>query len=120
MTRRIPCDENMPHKLRHALAEFDTATVQYMGFGGLKNGELLSAAEAAGFDVLVTGDKTLEYEQNMKDRMIVVVSLSAPHWRLVKDHVGRIAIAVEIAVPGSFTRVDCGKFARPKRPSRSA
>jgi hypothetical protein len=47
----------MPHKLRHALAEFDTATVQYMGLGGLKNGELLSAAEVAGFDVLITGDK---------------------------------------------------------------
>ena len=59
MTRRVLCDENMPHKLRQALAEFDTATVQYMGFGGLKNGELLSAAEVAGFEVLVTGDKTL-------------------------------------------------------------
>jgi len=54
----------------------------YMGFGGLKNGELLSAAEVAGFEVIVTGDKTLEYEQNMKDRKIAVVSLSAPHWRL--------------------------------------
>jgi hypothetical protein len=47
----------MPHKLRHALAEFATATVQDMGLGGLKNGELLSAAEVAGFDVLITGDK---------------------------------------------------------------
>jgi len=115
VTRRVLCDENMPHKLRQALAEFDTATVQYMGFGGLKNGELLSAAEVAGFEVLVTGDKTLEYEQNMKDRKIAVVSLSAPHWRLIKDHVGRIAIAVEMSIPGSFTRLDCGKFARPKK-----
>jgi hypothetical protein len=114
--RRVLCDENRPHKLRYALAEFDTATVQYMGFGGLKNGELLSAAEVAGFDVLVTGDKTLEYEQNLNDRVIAVVSVSAPHWQLIKDHVGRIAIAVEMAVAGSFTRVDCGKFARPKRP----
>ena len=48
----------------------------------MKNGELLSAAEVAGFEVIVTGDKTLEYEQNMKDRKIAVVSLSAPHWRL--------------------------------------
>jgi hypothetical protein len=54
----------------------------------------------------------------MQDRMIAVVSLSAPHWRLIKDHVARIAIAVEMAVRGSFTRVDCGRFARPKRPSR--
>jgi len=89
-----------------------------MGFGGLKNGELLSAAEVAGFDVFVTGDKTLEYEQNLKDLMIAVVSLSAPHWLPIKDHIGRIANAVDIAVPGSFTRVDCGKFARPKRTPR--
>jgi hypothetical protein len=51
----------------------------------------------------------------MKDRKIAVVSLSAPHWRLIKDHVGRIAIAVEMSIPGSFTRLDCGKFARPKK-----
>jgi hypothetical protein len=53
---RVPLDENIPHKLRHELAQFDAATVQYMGFSGLKNGELLDAAEAAEFNVLLTGD----------------------------------------------------------------
>jgi hypothetical protein len=76
--RRVLCDENMPHKLRSALGTFDVATVQYMGFSGLNNGELLNAAEEAGFDALVTGDKPLEYEQNMSGRKIAVVSLSAP------------------------------------------
>jgi hypothetical protein len=73
--RRVLCDENMPHKLRSALGAFDVATVQYMGFSGLNNGELLSAAEEAGFDVLVTGDKTLEYEQKISGRKIAVLSL---------------------------------------------
>ncbi|MGH9582666.1 MAG: hypothetical protein ACRD4O_07005 [Bryobacteraceae bacterium] len=50
---------------------------RHMGFGGYKNGMLLQAAEAAGFDVLVTGDLSLEYEQNMAGRKIAVVSLSA-------------------------------------------
>jgi hypothetical protein len=53
----------MPHKLRLALSAFDAVTVKYRGWSGLRNGELLYAAEAAGFAVFITGDKTLEYEQ---------------------------------------------------------
>jgi len=109
---RCLLDENLPHKLRSGLSEFDSVTVQYAGFSGLKNGELLNAAEAAGFDILVTGDKTLEYEQNMKDRRIAVVALSAPHWQFVKDHVASIVTAIHGATPGSFTRVEVGRFVR--------
>ena len=108
-------DENMPHKLRHALPNVDLVTVQYLGWSGLKNGELLDKAEAADFDVLVTGDKTIEYEQNMKDRKIAVVSLSAPHWPLVKPHVSRIVFAIKDAAPGSFTRVQVGTFQRSRK-----
>jgi hypothetical protein len=78
---RVLLDENIAHKLRRLLPAFETSTVQYSGFSGLKNGELLNAAEIAGFDVLLTGDKTLEYEQNLAARNIAVIALSAPHWR---------------------------------------
>ncbi|MGA3241791.1 MAG: hypothetical protein ABSG03_36480 [Bryobacteraceae bacterium] len=90
---RVLLDENIPKALRKALGGFDVSTVQYMGWAGLKNGELLSAAEAAGFDVFVTGDKTVQFEQNMSRWKIAVVSLSAPHWPIVKNHVKRIALA---------------------------
>jgi hypothetical protein len=113
-TVRILLDENMPKKLRQSLFAFEVFTTQYAGFGGLKNGELLNAAEAAGFDVLLTGDRSLEYEQNMAGRKIAVVAISAPHWRVVKDHVDRIALAIEGAAPGTFTRVDVGVFVRRK------
>ena len=112
-------DENMPHDLRHALGKFDTVTVQYMGWAGLKNGELLNTAEAAGLDVFVTGDKTVQFEQDMRHRKIAVVSLSAPHWELIKNHVGKIALAVEGAALGSFTRVDIGSFSRSRRSRRA-
>jgi hypothetical protein len=52
--RRILLDENVPHDLRHHLGQHETMTVAYAGFAGYKNGQLLDAAEAAGFDVLVT------------------------------------------------------------------
>jgi hypothetical protein len=115
VTRRVLCDENIPHGLRKAISGFDVATAQYIGFGGLKNGELLNAAEAAGFNVLVTGDKTLEYEQNMAGRNIAVVALSAPHWSIIKNHTDRIALAIEGAAPGSIIRIDVGAFARQRR-----
>ena len=112
---RALLDENMPGKLRAALSEHDVATVQYIGLGGLKNGELLNAAEAGGFDVLVTGDKSMEYEQTIAGRKIAVVALSAPHWGIIKRHVRKIAMAIETAQAGVVTRVDCGAFARHKR-----
>ena len=102
----------MPHKLRRALSDLDLTTVQYMGWSGLKNGELLSKAEENGFAVLITGDKTLEYEQNMNNRAIAVVSLTVPHWPLIQAHTDKIALAIKGTTPGSFTRVQVGKFQR--------
>jgi hypothetical protein len=63
---KLLLDENIPHKLRAHLGSHETMTVAYMGWGSLKNGELLKAAEDAGFEVFVTGDRSLEYEQNMR------------------------------------------------------
>jgi hypothetical protein len=118
---RVLLDENMPHKLRLALTCFDTFTVQYMNWGGLRNGELLRRAEEEGFDVFVTGDKTIEYEQEMRGRKIAVVSLSVPHWQFLQYRVERISAAISNARTGSLTRVDCGVFdrRRPKPPAPS-
>jgi len=52
-------DENLDHALRKHLGPHDISTVTYMGWAGLKNGELLQAAENGSFDVFLTGDQTL-------------------------------------------------------------
>jgi hypothetical protein len=111
---RILLDENLPHALRNYLPEHETVTAAYAGLAGLKNGELLDAVEHAGFDVLVTGDKTLEYEQNLRRRKIALVCLSANAWRIVKGHATEIADAVAAATPGSISHVNCGKFEEPR------
>ena len=111
---KVLLDENAPHDLRPFLRHHETFTAAYMGYAGLKNGKLLDTAEAAGFDVLVTGDKTLQYEQNMHGRKIALVSLSAVNWPVVERLVEAIVAAVDVAVPGSFTRVDVGKFSKPR------
>jgi hypothetical protein len=112
---KILLDANEPHDLRAFLSHHQTFTAAYMGWDGLKNGELLSAAEAGTFDVLVTGDKTLHHEQNMFGRKIALISLSAVSWPVIEPYVAKIADAVDNAKPGSLTRVECGAFVRPRR-----
>lgn len=102
----------MPHTLRHHLQPHDAITAAYAGFAGLKNGKLLDAAEKAGFEVLVTGDRTLHYEQNLSGRRIAIVLLSAVSWPVIEPHVSKIAAAVDNAGPGTFTSVECGVFRR--------
>jgi hypothetical protein len=76
----------------------------------------LNAAEIAGFDVLLTGDLSLEYQQNMAGRRIAIVSLSANSWRIVQNSIPAIAGVIAAANSGSFSRVDCGRYKPSKRP----
>ena len=115
--KRVLLDENLPHALRHHIQ--DSVTASYAGFAGLENGRLLDAAEHAGFEVLITGDKTLHHEQNLTGRKIALVSLSAVNWPIIEPHVAGIIAAVERATPGSFARIDCGAFQRTPKTSRS-
>jgi hypothetical protein len=112
---KVLLDTNAPHDLRPFLSHHETFTASYLGWADLKNGVLLRIVEDNGFDVLVTGDKTLHREQNMEGRKIAVVSLSAVNWPVIEPYVDIILAAVDAAEPGSFTRVDCGAFSR-RRP----
>lgn len=63
------------------------------------------AAEEAGFDVLVTADKNIRYQQNLKERKIAVVVLTQLRWRLVRNRLPEIVAAVNAAGTGSFAEV---------------
>ncbi len=76
---RILLDENIPHKLRASLPQHEVATVSFCGGSGLKNGELMKAAAVAGFDMFITGDQELEYQQNLEGHGLAVLVLSAHH-----------------------------------------
>lgn len=67
---KVLLDENLPHLLRNNLGDHEVFTVRYKGWVGLKNGELLKAAEDDGFEVLITGDQTLSYERNLSGRRV--------------------------------------------------
>jgi predicted nuclease of predicted toxin-antitoxin system len=114
---RVLFDHNLPHKLRTnlgALTRHEIVTASYMGWGDLKNGELLRMAEENGLEVFVTGDQSLAFEQNLTGRRLAIIALSTNNWPIIKDHVLRILAAIDAAAPGSFQTVDCGTFRRKK------
>ena len=76
------------------------------GWGELENGELLKEAETAGFEVLITTDKNLSYQQNLEGRRIAIVVLGRGRWSLIRHHVAQVVAAVNAATPGSFAEVD--------------
>jgi hypothetical protein len=85
-----------------------------MGWAGLKNGELLRAAESGAVDVLLTGDQTLSYEQNLTGRRLAIVALSAIQLPIIRNSLQAIVAAISLATPGSFQVVDCSAFSRKK------
>ena len=103
-------DHNVARPLARSLAGHDVGRAAELGWSELKNGALLSAAEDAGFDVLLSGDKTMRHEQNMKGRRIAVISMTDHHWSIVQDHVDGIRDAVGAAKPGTVSTVWCGAF----------
>lgn len=113
---KVLLDENLDHALRKLLGPHEVVTVTYMGWTGLQNGALLQAAEESGMDVLLTGDQTLSYEQNLTSRRLAIVTLSVLQLPIIKENLAKIIAAVDAAAPGTFQAVDCGTFSRKKTP----
>ncbi len=79
---RILLDECLPRKLKGHFASHDCQTVPEALLAGKKNGELLAIAERQGFEIFLTMDRGLEYEQNLKGRRIAIITLRAKSNRL--------------------------------------
>jgi tartrate dehydratase beta subunit/fumarate hydratase class I family protein len=100
-------DNGTPRTLARFLIDRHSVTeARARGWEELGNGELLKRAEAAGFEVLVTTDKNLSYQQNLTDRKIAIVVLGKGRWSLIRLRVGQVVAAVNAAAPGSFVEVD--------------
>lgn len=106
---KIVLDESTPQKLRLLIDSRHTVvTTWFQGWSGLKNGALLAAAEETGFDLFITADQELSYQQNLTGRKIAVLVLSTNNWSVIKEQVAQIAATIEAATPGSFAFVEIG------------
>jgi predicted nuclease of predicted toxin-antitoxin system len=99
-------DHSVPAPLRDHLKNHAVAEAIERGWDRLSNGDLLAAAEAAGFDVLLTADNNLSYQQNLKERKIAIIVLTGNRWRMVQRMVRKIVAAVDGAKPGSLAVIE--------------
>jgi hypothetical protein len=103
---RILFDQVTPVPIRDYLHQHVVSTTFQQGWATLNNGDLLTAAEAAGFEVLLTTDKNLRYQQNLADRKIAVVVLGRQQWPQLRPHVQHVVEAVNAALQGSYVEID--------------
>ncbi len=103
---RILFDQGVPRGLAGSLRSHDVTEARKQGWERISNGELLKLAEDAGFDLLLTTDKNVRYQQNLSDRRISIVVLGNSPWWLVRKHLDEIVAAVNSATPKSYMEVD--------------
>jgi predicted nuclease of predicted toxin-antitoxin system len=105
---RILIDECIDERFRYALSAHDCQNARYDGLAGLKNGELLTAAEAAGFEVLLTVDQGIEYQQRLIPRKLAIVIFRVKSNRL-KDLLPPVPVCltrIESIEPGRIIRIE--------------
>ena len=100
-------DHGTPNGLARSLSGHTIQTAQAKGWDTLSNGALLNAAEEAGFELLLTTDRRISYQQNLRVRRIALVVLTgSTKWSSVRQHVDRIAAVIGSATPGSYSEVE--------------
>lgn len=102
---RVLFDQGTPVPLRLSLTRHEVATAHERNWSRLTNGELLDAAEKEVFDVLITTDSKLKYQQNLTTRRIAIVVLSTPSWPRIQNAIPAVVAAVDSASPGSYKEV---------------
>ncbi len=95
----------MPQPLRPLLTQFEISTAQEMGWGQVKNGDLLKRAEGI-FDAFVTADQQLKYQQNLKGRQLAILVLSTNRWPKVKAKAPEIIKALQSLRPGDYMELE--------------
>jgi hypothetical protein len=99
-------DNGTPAPLRYALKGHVVVEAIERGWDRLVNGELIAVAEAAGFEILLTTDKNIRYQQNLTGRKIAFVVLGNQQWPTLRRYIERVVAAVNACTPGSYTEVE--------------
>jgi hypothetical protein len=102
--KKIILDENLPISLRHHLSEFEVVTVQFQGWSGIQNGDLIALIDGH-YDVFLTADQNLRYQQNLRNRSIAIVELPFIRKSSIILWVDRIRNAIHSAQPGDYIQI---------------
>ncbi len=102
---RVLFDQGTPVPLRRHLRLHKVLTVYELGWTTLRNGDLISQAEASNFEVLVTTDQNLKYQQNLRHRRLAVVVLLSTSWPKIQARISAVVKGVDDATPGSYVEI---------------
>ncbi len=99
---RILFDQGTPAPLRRALTAHEVITAYERGWSTVTNGDLIRLAEQEGFELLITTDANLRYQQNLRDRRIAILVLSTTSWPRIKTATDNVADVVDALRPGEY------------------
>jgi predicted nuclease of predicted toxin-antitoxin system len=103
---KILFDQGTPVPLRRCLQEHEVSTAAEMGWSQLNNGDLLAAAKTQSFEVLVTTDQNLRYQQNLKDRQMAVVVLMTTSWPRIAQQAEKVAREIGAVGLGEYLEIE--------------
>jgi predicted nuclease of predicted toxin-antitoxin system len=102
---RILIDECVPRPIKRFLKDHDALTVQELGYSSFTNGELLALAEGK-FDLFITSDQNLSYQQNLAGRTLAILMLSTNDWDIIKTSEAEIISAIDRILPKDFMELE--------------
>ena len=102
--KTVILDENLPIDLRLLLPEFDVVTVRYKGWDGVKNGALIELIDGQ-IDILVTGDKSLRYQQNLSGRSVSIIELPFTLLELIEARLEDLKTAIRNSTKGGYIQI---------------
>lgn len=91
--------------MRKYLDKHSVTTAYELSWQELENGTLIAEAENEGFDLLITTDQNLRYQQNLDDRRIAILVLKSTSWPRIKSHLDIVVSLVDQAAPGTYQEV---------------
>jgi hypothetical protein len=112
----ILLDHNLALDLRDLLRGHDVRHAVEMGWDQIGNGELLTIAEAAGFEIVITADQNIRYQQNLSGRRLSLIVLSTNHWPTLRGSIGLIVDTIGLVASGSYHGVAVERPPRHRRP----
>jgi predicted nuclease of predicted toxin-antitoxin system len=102
---KILFDQGTPVPLRSFLSDHEITTAFEMGWQTLENGELLAAAEGENFELVITTDQNLRYQQNLKQRKIAIIVLLSTSWPRIRKHTSAISTSIGKCHAGEYFEI---------------
>jgi hypothetical protein len=112
---RILLDENIPAPLRRLIIGHQVTLAYDMGWAGISNGDLIAAAEANGFEVFITADRNIRYQQNLVGRQLALIVLSTNIWPTIRANPAPILSAIKNIQPSDYFEVALDRPPRRRR-----